>query len=103
MKKLLLATVLTLSIPFTAQASSTPDFELCEAYSSLAETIMTSRQNGTDMSALIKIVLNQSEGTDQAALLLVKAAYKEHRYSTESIKQRTIQDFKNQVFLACYK
>lgn len=102
MKKLLLATVLTLSAT-TSQASSSPDFELCEAYSSLAETIMTSRQNGTDMSALIKIVLNQSEDTSQAALLLVKAAYKEHRYSTESIKQRTIQDFKNQAFLACYK
>lgn len=52
MKKLLLSVVLTL--PLTAAAA--PDFELCGAYSALAGTIMTARQNGADMAHLVSIV-----------------------------------------------
>lgn len=97
MKKLLLATALTLSIPFTAQAN-TNTLETCEIYSNIAESVMEFRQMGGDMATLM-----QKMSGYELSKSLILAAFKKPHYHTEGNQRRAIQDFKNEAFLACYK
>jgi hypothetical protein len=98
MKKLLLAAVL-IAVPFTTQAESAK-FEICEGYSSLAETIMEGRQVGVSMAEMVKIVTSNDSET---GLDLIMRAYKLPRFSSDEMQQRSAQDFGNDVFLDCYK
>lgn len=91
MKKLLI--VLALTAAATAQAET-----ICEAYSGLAETIMDSRQSGTSMAAMIAIVSDDAYATH-----MVRTAYEQPRWHTGENQQRAIEDFRDEVYLECYK
>ena len=91
MKKLLIALALTAAT--TAQAET-----ICETYSGLAETIMDSRQSGTSMATVIAIVREDAYATN-----MVRIAYEQPRWHTDESQQRAIEDFRDAVYLECYK
>ena len=73
---------------------------LCSSVSTTAAEIMKARQNGVAMSKLIDLFKK-----DDAAIFrrLTISAYESPRYSTESMQEKSIQDFENKAFLDCYK
>ena len=91
MKKLLIALALTAAT--TAQAET-----ICDTYSGLAETIMDGRQTGTPMAAMIAIVSDDAYATH-----MVRTAYEHPRRHTGENQQRAIEDFRDAVYLECYK
>lgn len=91
MKKLLIALALTSAA--TAQAET-----ICETYSGLAESIMHSRQSGMSMAEVISIV-----SEDAYATHMVRTAYDQPRWHTGESQQRAIEDFRDAVYLECYK
>ena len=78
--------------PLTAQAES-----YCAQLGQLAYNVMSHRQAGTTMSELMGMV----EG-DKLAIALVRDAYNEPRFSTPEFKQKSMQDFRNDVEALCY-
>lgn len=91
MKKILLATTLTLST-FAANAETT----YCEELEKLSRTIMTKRQENVPMVDMIKIV-----GNVEAAKLITMDAYERPRFSVADNKQNAINDFANEWFMVC--
>lgn len=78
---------------FRAQAIAT-----CKGISELATTIMTQRQNGTDMAQMM-----ETAGGNQLAQRIVVAAYDQPRMRVAQNQQVEIQDFANEAYLACLK
>jgi hypothetical protein len=76
----------------------------CTAFHEIGTTIMTHRQNGVDLSKILKVA---AEATDKKAGALIKAlavrAYQLPRYQSESYRQRAIQDFANDLTVECAK
>lgn len=70
----------------------------CKEISELAETIMTNRQAGISMVQMIEV----ADGNKMASALVV-AAYEQPRYSTEAVQARTIGDFRDEAYLACFQ
>lgn len=92
MKKLIIA-LAVMAATTTAQAET-----ICEAYSGLAETIMNGRQAGTSMATMITIVSD-----DDYATHMVRTAYEQPRWHTGENRQRAIEEFRDAVYLECYK
>lgn len=91
MKKLLIALALTAAT--TAQAET-----ICETYSGLAGSIMDSRQSGASMATVIAVVREDAYATQ-----IAKTAYEQPRWHTDESRQRAIEDFRDAVYLECYK
>jgi len=83
---------------WSAQAAA-EDF--CDSVGTFARTIMEARQTGVAMSKLVE--LTKQHGMDEGGMPIIIAAYEAPRYSTEEYRQREIQDFENQAYLACGK
>lgn len=83
-----------------AEATSSPQvrMDLCKAYASLARAIMRGRQDGGPLDGAMEV----AKDSPQAQTLLV-AAYELPRYSTPERQQRQVEDFGNDVYLACLK
>ncbi|QVL49072.1 MAG: hypothetical protein KFB96_00580 [Thiocapsa sp.] len=70
----------------------------CQNIANLAETIMRGRQVGLPMAKLIEL----SEGNAIAESFVI-SAYDLPRYLSESMRQRSTDDFRDQAYLACSK
>ena len=92
MKKLILA---ALFLPTLALAEK-PTFEVCQSYSTYAETVMESRQLGVDMASAYEMVKDE-----KILSTILMSAYDSPRYSTQDFKDNAISDFKNKWFLYC--
>ena len=92
MKKLILA---ALFLPTLALAEK-PTFEICQSYSTYAETVMEGRQLGVDMASAYEMVKDE-----KLLSTILMSAYDSPRYSTQVVKDNAISDFKNKWFLAC--
>lgn len=73
----------------------------CELYSQLAETIMTSRQAGVPMANQMKIAKGEN-GSDVMVQLIINA-YDKPRYNTEDMQQKSIENYRDDIYLACVK
>jgi len=69
----------------------------CIIWGELAATIMELRQGGVNMGTAMNATDNE------LARMLLIAAYETPRFSTEGYKQQAIEDFANEVMMACYK
>ena len=69
---------------------------MCAGYSKLAKTIMELRQDNISMPDMYN-ALKDSE----LSIEMLKAAFKVPLYSTEDYKQNAVNEFANDVFLAC--
>lgn len=72
----------------------------CKNAQDIAESIMKGRQQGVAMSKMMEV----AEG-DAANILeaLIIEAYDRPRYSTEKMQQRSVQGFRDDVYLECVK
>lgn len=77
--------------------------ELCEAMSEMAGKIMTARQRGVPMSTLATLPQSDSEEVRNLRKELLIAAFESPRYSSEDYQEKAVVDFKNGVFLECFK
>lgn len=77
----------------------------CKLLGNLAETIMTKRQEGVDLTTMLNIAESQgtSEEVANVSRKLVIAAYDSPEYSTQEYKERAIRKFKTEVMIECYK
>ena len=75
----------------------------CEKTASLAEQIMTHRQNNGDMLELTKAVQKSTKNKYalRLTLAMIREAYALPRFSVEENKKEAIQDFKNANYLEC--
>lgn len=73
----------------------------CVGMASLAERIMRSRQDGADITQMYQAADGDIPAINNLVEVLVTAAYKKPRYSTESMKRRTISEFKVEAMLMC--
>ncbi len=96
MKAMIAAIFFALS-PITAQAQGAT----CADLGSLAETIMTQRQNGVPMSRLMSIV--EDNGGSDMARAMIRDAYNRPRYMTREMQVVEIQDFRNAIEAVCYQ
>jgi len=94
MKKFILAITLVMASTAAFAQEQTP----CENVQELAFTIMKVRQSGVPMVKMYKVAKGE-----KAVEQMVIAAYDMPQFNTESIKQRTIQDFADNMFLQCVK
>ena len=101
LKNHVLAITLTvLSSPLMAEGLAGDEMntdEMCDGLSSLSEKIMEARQAGVSLSNALGIV--QTEATR----MIVMDAWESPRYSTESIIQREIEDFRDRWHLTCLR
>lgn len=77
--------------------------ELCSSYSDLSEKIMTNRQSGVAMSKMMSTVDGQKDAMSKVIEEIIIEAYEKPRYSTERMQKRTIEDFRNSIYLTCAK
>lgn len=103
--KPLIALTLALAT-LTSQASDEPTTqEICKSIADLAEVIMQARQNGRDMSVLMDLVGESFEDAEVRRPYdrMVVLAYDSPRFSVEKNQQDAVSDFKNSVYLSCFK
>jgi len=70
----------------------------CTVIGTLAESIMTGRQNGVPMSRMMEVAAD-----NELVRAIVIAAYDQPRMSVDRNVQRSIADFQNDVMLQCYQ
>lgn len=94
--------LLALSCGFSANAATATKetLEKCTNISKLAETVMKKRQEGVAMSDLMKVA-NDGAEPNQFLVGMITAAYEESRYNGEEMKQRKVEDFRDQFYLGC--
>lgn len=91
MKKLILAVALMMSAPTMAERAD------CNDMAELAESIMTSRQQGIPITKLLGAL------KDDTFKGMVTVAYEQPRWHTKASQQRAITEFANEVYLICDK
>jgi len=94
MKKLLLA--VTLLLAFNANAKLT--INGCKNLEEIAGVIMEVRQGGASMREMIEA----ADGDELAEILIVEA-FDVPLMSSESGKNKKVEQFKNSVFKMCFK
>lgn len=99
MKKLIIASIF-MFLSFNVAANNSETMEFCTAMSGLGESIMTARQNNADIGDMFALAQRFTETSD-LAVAMVTEAFNRPRFSTESNKQASIRDFKNEMFLVC--
>ena len=84
-----------------AQASEQSKDEMCKRWGDLAVKIMDLRQSETPMNEVMKV----ADVKDGASVTrqIITWAYEQPSYSTKSIRERTIAEFRNRVELECFK
>jgi hypothetical protein len=106
MKKLVSLIIATMFfIPAVSFAKENTN-KVCSYISTFAEAVMTLRQEGVKMSTQIEALdVFKSSPPEIRKLFkgIIIAAYSMPRFSTESVKRETIQEFSNMVYLECIK
>ena len=93
MNKLILALMIFSTSAYSEDISRIQD---CTVLASMAKKVMKLRQNGSDMSKIIKL----SEGYGYG-IYLTKQAYSQPLWSSAKAKQRAITEFGNKAMLDC--
>lgn len=91
-KSVLFAVVVSVATSFSVSAEPAS----CETVSALARDVMRNRQANLPMAQMMKA----TEGMDLAQSM-IKAAYKESRYSSAGYQENAITDFENTWYMAC--
>lgn len=97
----LLAMLLVSTASFAARPSQ-ETLEFCGVISKLANSVMTSRQNGVAMSKLMQAKVSDEAMNDLGALM-IEQAYDSPAYGSPEYKQKAATDFENSWFSNCLK
>jgi len=95
-------TALTLAILMalstTALAAEGEEQASCEQIADVAKSVMSGRQGGVSMGALVGI----AKGNALIEKMVVEA-FESGRYSTKQVQDRQISEFRDKWFLWCFK
>jgi hypothetical protein len=94
MKALILAALLATAATAQAEETKPSDCAVLEVY---ARLVMDVRQGG----ASLKEVMNTIEDNDKFGRSIIIAAYSKPQYMTDTMKDKTINDFANSAYLEC--
>lgn len=97
MKKIILASILSVLASTTATAKST-----CDNVLDIAMTVMDARQAGLDAPIMIKSANEMSKGKDMV-LAMTKDAFTYSRYDSESTQDAVTEEFAYKHYLNCLK
>ncbi len=98
MKKILLTLIMAVGMVTLANAKD-KEKSYCELSASLAEAIMSRRQEGVPMSKILAI-FSDSDPFDKNSVI---KAYSLSRYDSEKFQQSAIADFRDQRHVDCLK
>lgn len=92
------------------QANADDQFAYCTDIKTLAETVMSARQNNADISQMLTAAGNSYTGENTQAdenahailIALIKDAWQVPAWSGDVYQQRAIKQFGNEAFIACY-
>ena len=104
-KFLMLAVALSFSASAADKAKQDESVvDVCQAHAKLAKRIMTSRQDGTEMSSLLEMIEKlPDDSAKRTAQAIIMMAYDESAYSAEKNQQKAITEFSNKIMLTCLK
>lgn len=88
-----LALLLASTLPAWAEVG-----DPCVAQASLAAQIMEAHQVGVPLTQLMEVLAENELGR-----VMARAAYSSPRYSTPSVRQQSIDDFRDRMALLCYE
>lgn len=94
MKRIVLIAALALSAPL-AHADEPAS---CADFGEMAQALMDARQAGVAMSDAMNAFASH-----KALQNIVRMAYDKPRMSTEAMRERSVQDFRNEVEAECYR
>jgi hypothetical protein len=77
--------------------------QTCSTVGDMAEQIMKSRQSGMAISVLMDLVKDTKLPEGSAVEGLILQAYEKPRFSTDKHIKRSIENFKNDGYMACVK
>ncbi len=102
MKKIIAGMALA-GVLFAGNAFAEDDMGLCEFTAVISERIMQSRQSNMDMMAVSKKMgeIGLPESVNDLVQLLIREAWRQPRYSSESYQENAVMDFKNKYYLGC--
>ena len=100
MKKFLIAVFMYIGLISTSYAN-----DICLGYGQLAETIMKNRQGGIDIVTMLETLENSNYTNNLKTVTkaLILMAYNHPEYTTLSIQEKTIRDFKTRIIIDCYE
>ncbi|NLS13019.1 hypothetical protein HGP28_08975 [Vibrio sp. SM6] len=101
MKKMILVGVLS-ALSSASNAAEVTQADVCRELGDLSVKIMTARQNGIPLSTMLE-ALNDDTAVANHMKQVIIEAYKQPRYSTDEMRARTIEDFRNDVELECFQ
>lgn len=99
MKTLLI--VITMLLSFNVIASE----DYCKSLSQIATGVMKLRQIGHDASDLIAVInrLAKTESERKLYKNLIIEAYETPRFTTDSVRGKVIEDFRDSYYVECMK
>jgi len=96
---MLTAAILISSV--TDQPAKANDWrDRCKMDAQVAASVMKGRQKGVPMAEMMDVVTKNTTN-EAAAEALVIAAYERPRYGSNEMRQRSVEDFHNDFYLAC--
>lgn len=100
---LFVAAVLAISHPTVASTNvNGGKIELCKQVESVAAKIMSKRQDGVSMMAIVGIIEKQgNDGFSKIFIEMTKDAYSYPQFRTKSIKAQYVSEFGNKWALKC--
>lgn len=105
MNKLLTAVCTSFIFMFPTAKAQTMDHHTCTQIAELAESVMEARQLGGDIIHILNRLetLEDTNPFKEPLIGLTHIAFETPRYSTESMQERAMNDFKSQVYIECIK
>lgn len=105
-KTILIYSIIGLSLTNYSQAATVKDptpLDFCELFSKYAKTTMHNRQNGGEAQTSIRNILSntKNKAMQDYFIAIVKDAYAEPLWVTESNKIKAETEFGNKVFMDC--
>ena len=102
MKKLVICLV---SLVVFSGVSFANDSENCKSIANFAAVVMEKRQAGTAMDAMIDLIHGSESDNGLRKVLesIILRAYENPRYGTEEFKKRSVNDFRNDIYVECYR
>ena len=96
-------TLLILALASPAAAQTAESLLICPTTGKLAQTVMKNRQNGVPMSTHVANILPKEEAARAIVMGIITAAYEVPRFSTPANQRRAVEDFRNEMEVACFR
>lgn len=104
-KAIIAIAALSFSVPVNAAPFYAPHERegFCPAIENLAKKMMTARQAGMTMGAMMEYASRMSGRVKAVNVALIMKAFEVPQYSTKEYQEKAAAEFGNAAMLSCYK